>query len=75
MKQKILKLSLLFLLMGLLGSSKENTGEYKVNCRLHCKEALLVPAATTAINEVKAVKEECETNPFALAPGSYLFVY
>jgi len=41
---------------------------------LKCAKAAVLPA-TVAINKVEAVKEEVETRPFALAPGSYLFIY
>ena len=70
MKLKMLKLLLLFLATGLFVSSKETAGNNKTNCNL---QYLKYKNCSTE----KTINKQKETagNPFALAPGSYIFYY
>jgi hypothetical protein len=72
MKPKMIQLLMLFLMISLFSSSKENAA-VKVTCKFSCaKEA----ASTVPEAEAKVMTEEASAEyPFALAPGSYVFRY
>lgn len=67
MKLKMLKLLLLFLATGLFVSSKETADKNKIKCELQYTNC------TAEKNTNK--QKETAGNPFALAPGSYIFYY
>jgi hypothetical protein len=67
MKYKMLQLLLLFLVTGLFVSSKGTADKSKIKCELqyiHC-----------ATEKSSTRQQEKTGNPFALAPGSYIFYY
>lgn len=69
MKLKIIQLLLIFMATGLLVSSKEKAIKAKNGCTAKCVQ----PGKSTTKKEVK--KKKPTANPFALAPGSYIFYY
>jgi hypothetical protein len=73
MKSKMTQLLMLFLMISLFSSSKENNQDAKINCKLKC----ITEGGTTLQGggQVEIAKEETEEYPFALAPGNYMFHY
>ncbi|MBL0355886.1 MAG: hypothetical protein IPP72_02925 [Chitinophagaceae bacterium] len=73
MKSKTTQLLLLFLMMSLFSSSKNNKVAAKASCKIKCIQQL--ECVLQGAEKTVTAERENEEYPFALAPGNYMFRY